>query len=597
MKQMTAPPRQQRNSGGSSNYRHQVGKGGRGRRGSVLLIITAVAFSLFAVRLVDLQVIKGPDLAAAALEQRIKTKAIPAIRGNILDTNGEPLATTVEARDITADQTLITDPAAVGAALAPILGVDAGVLSNRLTGTRRYMYIAKGSSPATWREIEALRLPGIFSEQTQRRLYPGGELAANVVGFVGADGKGLGGIEYAMQGLLAGKAGTQTYERGAGNRIITTSDTGSSTDAVQGSDVQLTIDRDIQLVAQRQITRQVEATGSDSGTVIVMDPRSGYILAMATAPTFDSNAAASFDDAVRGNRALSEIYEPGSTSKVMTLAAVVDQGAANAGSAFTIPSGLKRGGKVFHDHDPHGTLHLTLAGIMAKSSNMGTILAAERIGRSKLYDYIKAFGIAEPTGLRFPGESRGLLPDLRDWSPTTFPTVAFGQGLSVNSVQAASVFATIANDGVRVQPTLVQSTIAPDGTVTPAPAPKTVQVVKPSTAKTVRAMLETVVGKGGTAPQAAIPGYRVGGKTGTAQYVDPACGCYNGGVVASFIGMAPADNPQLVVAVSLVNPKRNGRYGGELGAPVFKRVMTYALQARSIPPTGKTAPKLLLTVG
>jgi cell division protein FtsI (penicillin-binding protein 3) len=458
------------------------------------------------------------------------------------------------------------------------------------------MYIAKGLSPATWREIEALRLPGIFSEQTQRRLYPGGDLAANVVGFVGADGKGLGGIEYAMQGLLAGKAGTQTYERGAGNRIITTSDV-TSNHAVQGSNVQLTIDRDIQLVAQRQIARQVVASNSDSGTVIVMDPRSGHILAMATAPTFDSNSAASFDDAVRGNRALSEIYEPGSTSKVMTLAAVVDQGAANAGSVFTIPSGLKRGGKVFHDHDPHGTLHLTLAGIMAKSSNMGTILAAERIGKTKLYDYIKAFGIAEATGLKFPGESRGRIPDLQDWSPTTFPTVSFGQGLSVNSVQAASVFSTIANDGVRVQPTLVQATIAPDGTVTPAPASKTVKVVKPSTAKTVRAMLETVVGKGGTAPQAAIPGYRVGGKTGTAQYVDPVCGCYNGGVVASFIGMAPADNPQLVVAVSLVNPKRNGRYGGELGAPVFKRVMTYALQARSIPPTGKTAPRLLLTAG
>ena len=593
---MTAPPRQQRNSGGSNNYRHQVGISGRGRRGSVLLIITAIAFSLFAVRLVDLQVVKGPDLAAAALEQRIKTKSIPAIRGNILDTKGEPLATTVEARDVTADQTLISDPAAVGTALAPILGVDAAVLANRLTGTRRYMYIAKGLSPATWREIEALRLPGIFSEQTQRRLYPGGDLAANVIGFVGADGKGLGGIEYAMQGLLAGKSGTQTYERGAGNRIITTSDI-TSNHAVQGSNVQLTIDRDIQLVAQRQIARQVVATSSDSGTVIVMDPRSGYILAMATAPTFDSNSAASFDDAVRGNRALSEIYEPGSTSKVMTLAAVVDQGAANAGSAFTIPSGLKRGGKVFHDHDPHGTLHLTLAGIMAKSSNMGTILAAERIGKTKLYDYIKAFGIAEPTGLKFPGESRGRIPDLQDWSPTTFPTVAFGQGLSVNSVQAASVFSTIANDGVRVQPTLMKSIIAPDGTVTPAPAPKTVKVVKASTAKTVRAMLESVVGKGGTAPQAAIPGYRVGGKTGTALYVDPVCGCYNGGVVASFIGMAPADNPQLVVAVSLVNPKRNGRYGGELGAPVFKRVMTYALQARSIPPTGKTAPRLLLTAG
>lgn len=559
----------------------------------ILLIITTIAFSLFAVRLVDLQVIKGSDLAAQAINQRIKTQSIPAIRGSILDATGQPMATTVEARDVTADQTLIADPAAVGAALAPILGVDPGILANRLTGTRRYMFIAKGLSPTTWRAIEALRLPGIFSEETQRRIYPGGDLAANVVGFVGADGKGLGGIESSMQTLLAGKAGTQTYERGSGNRIITTSDV-TSTASVQGSTVQLTIDRDIQLVAQRQIARQVLSARADSGTVVVLDPKSGHILAMATAPTFDSNTAASSPDNVRGNRAVSEIFEPGSTSKVMTMSAVVDQGAANAGTAFTIPGTLKRGGKVFHDDVAHGTWHLTLAGVLAKSSNLGTILASERIGGKKLNTYLQAFGIGESTDSGLPGESRGMIPDYKDWSPTTFPTLAFGQGLAVTSLQAASVFATIANNGLRVQPRIVKSIISPDGIATPTPTPTAIQVVKPSTAKQILLMLEGVVSKGGTAPKAAIPGYRVGGKTGTAQYVDPRCGCYNGEVVASFIGMAPADNPQLVVAVNLVNP-RNGRFGGQIAAPVFKRVMTYALQARSIPPTGKTAPRLLLT--
>ena len=561
----------------------------------MLLIITTMAFSVFAVRLIDIQVIKGPELASDALSQRLRTTQIPAIRGSILDTKGAPLAVTVEARNVTADQTLVTDPVAVGTALGPILGVDPSVLANRLTGTKRYMYIAKDLSPKTWKEIEALRLPGIFSEPTSRRIYPGDSLAANVVGFVGADGKGLGGIEYGMQDLLAGKPGTMTYERGAGGRVITTSDV-SGSDATQGSDVQLTIDRDIQLIAQNQIVKQVKASRSDSGTVVVMDPRSGHILAMATAPTFDANAAAAAPDALRGNRALSDVYEPGSTSKVMTMAAIVDQGAANAGSAFTIPGQLMRGDKLFHDDVAHGTWHLTLAGILAKSSNIGTIMAAERIGGRKLYQYLKAFGIGEPTGIHFPGESDGKVPAYRDWSKTSFPTIAFGQGLSVNSVQAASVFATIANDGLRVAPQLVQGVIAPDGTVTPAAAPKTTQVVKASTAKQIRAMLEGVVGKGGTAPLAAIPGYRVGGKTGTAQYVDPRCGCYNGGVVASFIGMAPADNPQLVVAVSLVNP-RIGRFGGQLAAPVFRRVMTYALQVRHIPPTGKTSPRLLLTAG
>ncbi|MDO8731760.1 MAG: penicillin-binding protein 2 [Actinomycetota bacterium] len=561
----------------------------------ILLIIATMAFSIFALRLVDLQVIKGPELASEALNQRLRTTELPATRGSILDTHGAPLAVTVEARNVTADQTLVTDPVAVGAALGPILGVEPSVLSIRLTGTRRHMYIAKDLSPKIWKQIEALRLPGIFSEQTSRRIYPGNSLAANVVGFVGADGKGLGGLEYGMQDLLAGKAGTMTYERGAGGRVITTSDV-SGSDATQGSDVQLTIDRDIQLIAQNQIVKQVKASRSDSGTVIVMDPRSGRILAMATAPTFDSNMAAAAPDAVRGNRALSDVYEPGSTSKVMTMAAIVDQGAANAGSAFTIPGQLKRGDKLFHDDVAHGIWHLTLAGILAKSSNIGTIIAAERIGGRKLYKYLKAFGIGEPTGINFPGESDGKVPAYRDWSPTSFPTIAFGQGLSVNAVQAASVFSTIANDGLRVAPQLVQAVVSPDGTVTPPPAPKTTQVVKAATAKQIRAMLEGVVGKGGTAPLAAIPGYRVGGKTGTAQYVDPRCGCYNGGVVASFIGMAPADNPQLVVSVSLINP-RVGRFGGQLAAPVFRRVMTYALQVRHIPPTGTTAPRLLLTAG
>ena len=588
-----APPRPSRADTPPS--RSTTGKSHPGRRGMALLIITSMAFSIFAVRLIDLQVIKGPELAADALSQRLRTTAIPATRGSILDTKGAPLAVTVEARDVTADQTLVTDPVAVGAALGPILGVEPSVLATRLTGTKRYVYIAKGLSPKIWKQIEALRLPGIFSEQTSRRIYPGDSLAANVVGFVGADGKGLGGLEYGMQDLLAGKAGTMTYERGAGGRVITTSDV-SGSDATQGSDVQLTIDRDIQLIAQNQIVKQVKASHADSGTVVVMDPRSGHILAMATAPTFDSNNAAASPDAARGTRALSDVYEPGSTSKVMTMAAIVDQGAANAGSAFTIPGQLKVADKVFHDDVAHGTWHLTLAGILAKSSNIGTILASERIGGRKLYQYLKAFGIGEPTGINFPGESDGKVPAYRDWSPTSFPTIAFGQGLSVNAVQATSVFATIANDGLRVTPQLVQAVVSPDGTVTPAPAPKTTQVVKASTAKQIRAMLEGVVGKGGTAPKAAIPGYRVGGKTGTAQYVDPKCGCYNGGVVASFIGMAPADNPQLVVGVSLINP-RVGRFGGQLAAPVFQRVMTYALQVRHIPPTGTTAPRLLLTAG
>lgn len=550
--------------------------------------------TLFGGRLVELQAVKGEALASAALDQRLRTQTIPADRGAILDDGGEPLALTAEARNLTADQTLVTDPAAVAAQLGPILGAAPDVLAQRLTGDRRFIYVAKGLTPETWDRISALRLPGIFSEPTSRRVYPAGDLAANVVGFVGAEGTGLGGIEYAFQKKLAGAPGTQTYERGPGGRVIPTG-ANSMTAATGGTSVRLTIDRDIQYIAQETLAAKVAQAHADSGTLVVMDPRSGAILALATVPTFDPNRASSASPADRGNRALSNVFEPGSTSKLMTLAAVVNEGKANPYSSFVVPGALSRGGKVFHDHNAHGTLHLTLAGVMAESSNIGTILASERIGGRKLYKYLKKFGIGEPTGLDFPGESTGYVPPHADWSATSFPTIAFGQGLSLNAVQSASVFATIANDGVRVQPSLVQELVHADGTTEVPPAPKTTRVVSSATAKQVRAMLESVVGEGGTAPMAAIPGYRVGGKTGTAQAYNANCKCYSG-VVASFIGMAPADDPQLVVAVSIFNP-RVGRFGGELGGPVFKRVMTYALQARQIPPTGVKGPRLPLTYG
>lgn len=560
----------------------------------MLVIGTGLVLTLFGGRLVQLQAVQGDALASAALDQRLRTQAIPASRGTILDHRGDALAVTMQARNLTADQTLVTDPQMVADQLGPILGADPAVLATRLTGDRRFIYVAKGVTPEVWDRISALRLPGIFSEATSRRVYPAGDLAANIIGFVGGEATGLGGLEYAYQTQLAGTPGEQTFERGPGGRVIPTA-SNSVTDAQQGTSIKLTIDRDIQYVAQQALADTVAESQADSGTLVVMDPTTGRILALATAPTFDPNNAASATASNRGNRALTDVFEPGSTSKIITLSAVINEGKANPYSSFTVPSSLTRAGKDFHDATPHGILKLTLAGVMARSSNMGTILAAERIGGKKLYSYLKKFGIGEPTGLSFPGESAGFVPKYSDWSPTSFPTIAFGQGLSVNAVQSASVLATIANNGVRVEPSLVDSLVLPDGTVEPVAAPKTTRVVSAQTAKQVRAMLESVVSDAGTAPMAAIPGYRVGGKTGTAQEFKESCGCYRG-VVASFIGMAPADAPRLVVAVSIVNP-RVGRYGGELGGPVFKRVMTYALQAMQIPPTGTRSPNLPLTFG
>jgi len=346
----------------------------------------------------------------------------------------------------------------------------------------------------------------------------------------------------------------------------------------------------MQWVAQDAIAKQVAAANADSGTVVVMNPQTGQIYALATVPTFDPNKPSDSAQTDIQNRAVADVFEPGSTSKVMTMAAVIEEGKANPLTHIVVPPVLRTPYKTFHDDVPHGTLRLTLNGVLARSSNIGTILASQKIGGPKLYSYLKKFGIGESTGLHFPGESRGYVPSPSNWSATSFGTIAFGQGLSLTAVQAASVYATIANDGLRVQPTLVAGYTAADGTYQAAAAPTSVRVVSPSTATQVRSMLESVVSDEGTAPKAAIAGYRVAGKTGTANRIDDSCHCYRG-YTASFIGMAPADAPKLVVAVFLQNP-RNGHFGGQLAAPVFKKVMSFSLEHLRIPPTGTVHPRI-----
>jgi cell division protein FtsI (penicillin-binding protein 3) len=551
-----------------------------------------MVLTVVAGRVIDLQAIQGPALAAAASQDRLRTVELPATRGDITDVNGVPLATTVASRNVVVDQTRVKDPTKAAEELAAVLGGDPAAYLPRMTGTRKFVYLAKNVSPDIWARLSERKVPGIFSEATTTRVYPAGAVAANVVGHVRADGTGGSGLEHGLDAELSGTPGTQVYESSAKGTEIPTVAT-SGTDPVAGTDIRLTIDRDLQWVAQDAIAQKVKEAKADSGTVVVMDPRDGRILALATVPTFDPNRPAEAAAANITNRALSDVFEPGSTSKVMTIAAVIEEGAAGPLTKMIIPPQLVRPEKTWNDHTPHGTLKLTLNGVLAQSSNIGTIKAAERIGGEKLYSYIKKFGVGEPTGLRFPGESTGYVPPTNKWSATSFGTIAFGQGLSVNAVQAASVFATIANGGVRATPTLVAGYTGADGTYQEAPAPPSTRVVSEKTADTVLAMLESVVSDEGTAPNAAIPGYRVAGKTGTANRIDDSCGCYRG-YTASFIGIAPADDPRLVVAVFLQNP-RNGHYGGVLGGPVFKRVATYGLEHLRIPPSGNPRPKLPVT--
>jgi cell division protein FtsI (penicillin-binding protein 3) len=565
-----------------------------GRRLRAALLLFAIVLSLFAGRLFQIQGLEASAYAAEADQHRTQSQTISAVRGTISDADGVALATTVEARDITVDQTRVVDPAASARLLAPLVDLPVADVKTSLTGDKRFAYVAKALDPATWKRIKALEIPGIYSQVSMRRVYPAGELGANVIGFVGADGRGLGGLEYGLDEVLAGTDGTTTFEVGAGGQQIPTG-AGSTDPAVDGSDVTLTIDRDIQHAAQQAIAKQVKRLRAESGTVIVTDPATGAILAMATAPTFDPNDPAAASPENRGNRALTEVYEPGSTSKIMTMAGALEDGAVTPRTKFTVPNQLRRGEETFNDDVPHPTWYLTTAGVLARSSNLGTILAAERLGRERLGFYLEKFGIGQETGLGVEGESPGILAPASQWDDQTSATIPFGQGLSVNAMQATSVFSTIANGGVRVAPSLVKSYTGPDGEVVAAPAPKTERVVSEKTAEQMRGMMEAVATDQGTAPLSRIPGYRVAGKTGTANRVDATCSCYRG-YTSSFIGMAPADAPKLVVSVVLQNPK-GGYFGGQVAAPVFREVASFALQALRIPPTGAKPSRYPLTFG
>jgi cell division protein FtsI (penicillin-binding protein 3) len=547
--------------------------------------------SLYMARLVELQIVRGPELAANAQNSRLQTLTLPAFRGNFTDSNGAPIATTVVARNVTVDPKLITDPNGTAAALSPILGIPVEKIVPALTVDSRFSYVAKRITPETWKAVAKLGIPGVFSEPTTNRVYPNGSLAASVIGYVGAEGTGLGGLEFGLNKQLMGQDGKLTVERVNGREIPASER--QSIDPVNGLSVRLTIDSNLQAMLEKSLGDQVQATGAEGGEAVIMEPSTGNILAIATFPTFDPNNPFDTDDKSKRNTAVTDVFEPGSTSKVMTLASVIEEGGANAGTQYTVENRLSRGGTSFKDYQDHKTLRLTLAGVLAKSSNIGTILAAESISEKKLYEYLQKFGVGQTTGMNFPGESPGKLPDINnenEWSATTFPTLAFGQGLSVNAVQATSVFATIANDGVRMLPRLISGYSSSEGVYEPSRVDEGVRVVSAETAKTVREMLESVVSEDGTGKNMQIPGYRVGGKTGTANRYDEASGGYSG-YTSSFIGMAPAEKPALVMSVSIHNPKTS-TYGSVVAGPVFKKVMTYALANKKVPPSTTKPPKL-----
>ncbi|MGW5180301.1 peptidoglycan D,D-transpeptidase FtsI family protein [Streptomyces sp. NPDC004082] len=592
----------------------------RPRLRMVSLALTLVMVA-FVVRLLQVQAVDASAYAAKAEQNRYVGRTLAAERGGITDRNGVELATSVDAYDITADPTMFTPettkatdaPEQAAALLAPILGQDMDTVAGKLRAKNtRYTLLAHRQTPQVWKQIKDLKttlaaksetdestvnvLAGVLAVPASKRVYPNGELAAGILGWVNADGKGGGGVEQQLNEELAGKDGKIRYAQSGGRQVPTAGST--ETPAVAGSDVELTIDRDIQWAAQNAISEQVKKSGADRGYVMVQDARTGEILAMANSPGFDPNDLSQASSAALGNAALQDAYEPGSTAKVMSMAAVLEENVATPATHVVVPNRLHRGDRLFQDDIDHPTWNLTLNGVLAKSSNIGTILATGQLGKTQkqanrvLYSYLRKFGIGRPTGLGFPGETKGILAPADKWSTSQQYTIPFGQGVSINAMQAASVYSTIANGGVRVEPTLVRGAKGPDGRFTPSPKPKKTRVVSERTAKTLAQMLESVVDdEEGTGTKARIPGYRVAGKTGTANRVDPATGKYHG-YTSSFAGFAPADKPRITVYCAIQNATRGSYFGGQICGPIYKQVMEFALKTLQIPPTGTQPARL-----
>lgn len=565
-----------------------------------MTVAVLFVFSIFGAQLLRLQGFDAAAVSRDAQSSRTATVALPAMRGSIVDRDGTVLASSIERRTVTVDQTavpeyrkkvdgVLTKVGVDGAAedLAPLLDIPVAKLKPMLTGSARYRILAKNVTPLVWRKIAALGINGIYSEATSDRTYPTSTAAASLVGFLQADGTAGAGLEVLMDKTLKGKAGRTIYEQSQDGKPIPNARQ-ETIPPVPGKDVQLTIDSDLQWYAQNAVAQKVRETQALSGTVVAMNAKTGELLAVASYPTFDPNQPGQSSENWT-NKAWSDVYEPGSTAKVMTAAAALEEGVVTPSTVVEVPNRIRRAdNKEFKDSHDHPTEHLTFTGVLAQSSNIGTVLVGEKMKPSTLYSYYRKFGLGQTSGMSFPGESPGLLASYKDWNGSQRYTVMYGQGLSVNALQAAGVFQAIANDGVRVPPRIVAGVSDGHGGYTPVEKAKPVRVVSKETAAQLRDMLEGVVGKEGTAPEAKIAGYRVAGKTGTADRYDARVGKYSG-KTASFIGFAPADDPQIVVAVTLQRPIK-GYFGGSTAGPVFHEVMTYALQEQKVPPTGTKAP-------
>ncbi|MCB0934320.1 MAG: penicillin-binding protein 2 [Mycobacterium sp.] len=591
-------------------YRYRVGN-----------VVIGIALAVAAAQLFSLQVPRAAGLREQAASQLKVTDVEKAVRGAIVDRNFDKLAFTTEARALTfqpakvrrqlvearqkspeapdPDQRLVEIARDVSAKLGD--RPDYATVLKKLRSNETFVYLARAVDPVIADAITK-KSPEVGAERQDIRQYPGGSLAANVVGGIDWDGHGLLGLEETMDSMLAGSDGSVTYDRGSDGVVIPGSYRNRH-QAVNGSTVQLTIDDDIQYYVQQQVQQAKDASGAKNVSAVVLDAKTGEVLAMSNDNTFDpSQDIGRQENRQIGNLPVSSPFEPGSVNKIVTAAAAIEYDLTNPDEVLSVPGSINMGGVNVRDAWGHGVMPYTTTGVFGKSSNVGTLMLAQRIGPERYYEMLGKFGLGQRTNVGLPGESAGIVPPIDQWSGSTFSNLPIGQGLSMTLLQMTGMYQAIANDGVRIPPRIVKATIAPDGTRTEEERPAGIQVVNEGTARTLRTIFRAVVQRDptgvqqGTGPAAGVDGYQIAGKTGTAQQINPACGCYYEDVYwITFAGMAPADDPRYVIGVMMDAPSRNADgTPGHSAAPLFHNIAGWLLQRENVPLSADPGPPLTL---
>jgi cell division protein FtsI/penicillin-binding protein 2 len=549
-----------------------------------LFFFFVLAFAAMGARLFVLQVLEAPAYAKIAAKQRVRTVEFPARRGAIFDRSGQALALSVDLQTIYADPLNVANAKKEAAKLSPILGMSRSDLVKKLGAPNQFQYLARKVPPKVSRAVKKLNLAGIYLQREPRREYPGGRLASQVLGFAGIDGDGLAGMEHQYNGILTGTPGHLTLEQDPAGRPLPQA-TFHYSRPRPGTSLFLTLDKTLQYFTELTLKRALTQYHAIRGTAIVMRPSTGEILAMANAPDFNPNRPQDSPTALQRNLAVSDVYEPGSAYKLVTVSGALEENVVTPRTTFSVPESIAVSDRVFHDAEIHPTETLSVKQIIEQSSNVGTIEMGLKLGARKLYEYEKKFGFGSPTGLDFPGESGGIVTPVKDWTGPTIATVPIGQGVAVTPMQLLTAYASLANGGVWVQPKLLYATMGANGKIERTPRPDRRRILSHHTAAEMTNILAGVV-KRGTGVAAQIPGYEVAGKTGTAQEPLPTGG-YGNKYRATFVGFAPAQHPSLAVLVTLDDP--TPIWGGASAAPTFKTIMQFALRREGVAPTGNAA--------